>query len=72
MKHLLVLIVVTFLLGFLAPKAIAETSVNIENNGEGATSEVHVENSVGESTTVCINGKCETTEDGNVNRQEGG
>lgn len=63
MKHLLVVIIATFLLGFLTPRAFATTSVDIENNGEGASSDVHVENSVGEST-VCINGKCETKQNG--------
>lgn len=43
---------------------MAETSVTIENNGEGASSEVHVENSVGQSTN-CVNGNCTTTDHGN-------
>lgn len=45
------------------PQAIAETSVDISNNGEGTSSEVHIENSVGESIT-CVNGSCTTTQNG--------
>lgn len=78
MKYVLPIIVFMFLLELVTPKALpagrqvlAATSVNIENNGEGVSSEVQVENSNGEST-VCINGKCETSKDGNIERQEGG
>ncbi len=43
--------------------AKTETHIEVSNNGEGANSEVNVENSTGEST-VCVNGKC-TTSSGN-------
>lgn len=62
MKKLLSVIVLTFFLG-LAPKAFAETSIDISSNGDGASSEVSVESSTGEST-VCVNGHCTTTQNG--------
>jgi hypothetical protein len=49
------------ILGLLAvTPAFATTSVDISNNGEGATSNVNVHTNTGQNT-VCINGKCTTS-----------
>lgn len=77
MKQSVVCIILSLILIIPTSKAFAETSVDIENNGNGALSNVHVENNVGQNTTnnsatVCINDQCTTSQDGNVDRQEGG
>ena len=64
MKTILFTIMFVFIFSLVNTKAFAETSVNIQNNGSGASSDVQIENSSGQNT-ICVNGHCSTTNNGN-------
>lgn len=63
MKPILFTIVFFLLVNLGLQQTFAATSVNIQDNRNGATSDVHVDNSVGQST-ICVNGHCTATGNG--------
>lgn len=66
MKHFTSLYTITLLAAalFIPNVILAETDVNISNNGSNSKTDVNVETNTG-NNTICQNGKCTTTESGN-------
>lgn len=63
MKPVLFTIVFFLLVNVGLQQAFADTSVNIQDNGNGASSDVQIDNSAGQST-ICMNGHCTATGNG--------
>lgn len=61
-----ILPLVSLLFSLFIPQVVAaenSTNVSISNNGEGSTSNVNVNTNTG-NNTICQNGKCTTSDDG--------